>query len=83
MPSILPQGLGQQVRYEPPHGLAFFLLELLQILEDRIVDFERDFHVLMNYKPKWSLTAASRFSMSPSDNFPKKAPIRALLTVVN
>ena len=44
MPSILPQGLRQKVRYEPPHGLAFFLLELLQILEDRIVDFERDFH---------------------------------------
>ena len=41
------------------------------------------FRMLMDYNPKWSLTAAFKFSMSPSDNFPKRASIRALLTVVN
>lgn len=51
--------------------------------EGAFVDFECDSQVLMNYKPKWSFTAASRFSMSPSDSFAKKASIRALLTVVN
>ena len=46
------QGLRQQVGHEPPHGLAFFLLELLQFPEDGFVDVECGSHVLMNYKPK-------------------------------
>jgi len=39
--------------------------------------------VVTSYNPKWSLIVASTFSISSSDNFPKNAAMRSLLTVVS